>query len=476
MDKNINKLNLPNSYLKLFGFELNYAQAKSFLILSLIGIFLLPLFLAIEIFVNLFWVIFIQIPFYMSLPAIYKQWPLSWVIFWYFAPVVIRIIVVFILLYLSIYTLKKIFKPTKVKDERKKKKIQQGRIIKWLGLKLTYGQSLFLFSISLTGILYTVKFLFDSFEIPDFILSGFWEIGGVFNRKVLHIIIFILSVIFVSFFLYNILVIWRKKFLHLSKKTVKNHGLIIFIIFFIIFLFFLGRIFYHIILFTNLAYIFGVSPAVTNPSQAIDLIISVIILTISVIIISVTYFMRENTYRQLKKENDLTWFHIKLTPKRTIILLSLAMLFISFLIYTFLTLILTLGMGIILISFSFVFIPPIFLCYYSINKILKSNCLSNALNSIESSNEIITNWFKLNLKKLDSVIFLSISSGVIIIYVFYLIGINSNLKEDLLNVKFEAVGFYDLLSFLLVTIVLILMVSIAVYTIKKTIPSIKSRV
>jgi hypothetical protein len=59
MEANEKKIsNLNNSCLTLFGFVLNRSQTILFLILSVIGIFMLPLILSFEIFSKLFHEIF----------------------------------------------------------------------------------------------------------------------------------------------------------------------------------------------------------------------------------------------------------------------------------------------------------------------------------------------------------------------------------------------------------------------------------
>jgi hypothetical protein len=459
----------------LFGFELNRSQTVLFLIISVIGTFILPLMLAIEIFTNLFQAIFLNVPNYFIFIEHYPEYSTDFWFFIYFAPIITRLIVSSILLYLSIHALNKILKPTKIENERKQVVIQKDRIVKWLGFKLTHGQSLFIFSLSLAGILYTVQFFFDSSYSPDFMqLENYCRIGEVSNGSVSFFITIIISTSFISLCLYSMVVIRKRKFASTLKKTVKNHGLIIFILFLAIFLFFLMRILCHIILFTDVAYIFGITPAISNSYQSIDFIRTVVTLIISSFLIATSYIMTEKTHKQSKMNHELTWLRIDLTPNRVIILLSLTMLSIIFFSYTSLTIIFTVGL--FYASFlSFVFIPIILLCYYSIKKVLKENRINSILDSIERSEALLTKWFKLQLRKIESIVFLSISSGVIVLYFFYLTGINTFLSEMISNIDFWYMFPYELVGFLLVFIVLILMLAIAIYTIKNTLPSIKSR-
>ncbi|MBY8992321.1 MAG: hypothetical protein KGD58_16365 [Candidatus Lokiarchaeota archaeon] len=465
-----------NSQITLFGFELNRSQTVLFLILSVIGIFMLPLMLAIEIFTNLFKAIFFDVPNYLHIIEHFPIYRQELWFFYIFSPIITRIFVASILLYLSIHALNKILKPAKIENEGKQRVIQKDRIVKWFGFKLTHGQSLFIYSLSLAGILYTVQFFFDSSYSPDFMLNfeNYCKIGEVSNRSLSFITSIIISTLFISLCLYSLVVIRKRKFALTPKKTVKNHGLIIFIIFLAIFLFFIMRILCHIILFTDVAYIFGITPAITNSYQSMDFIRTVLILIVSTFVITTSYFMTRKTHKQSKMNHELIWLRIDLTPNRAIILLSLTILSIIFFSYTSLTIIFTVGLYFYTSSLSFVFIPIILLCYYSINKILKENRIKNILDSIERSEELLIKWFKLQLKKLDSIVFLSISSGVILIYFLYLIGINTFLSEMISRIDYSTMYIHEIVGFLLVMTVLILMLAIAIYTIKNTLPSIKS--
>ncbi|NHJ25775.1 MAG: hypothetical protein EAX89_14430, partial [Candidatus Lokiarchaeota archaeon] len=98
------ELEMNSSKTVLFNFELNRTQSTITLIISLIGIFILPLILASEIFINLFQNIFVAIPSYFSDPEHYAELYL----FNNLAPNITRMIIFSVFLYLSIYTLKKL--------------------------------------------------------------------------------------------------------------------------------------------------------------------------------------------------------------------------------------------------------------------------------------------------------------------------------------------------------------------------------
>jgi hypothetical protein len=461
----------------LCGFELNRAQTILFLSLSAIGIFMLPLILAIEIFSKLFQAIFFDVPNYLLIIDNFPVYREGLWFFYIFAPIITRILIFSIFLFLSIHSLQSILKPSKFKREIKRVLPKKERFVKWFRFKLTHGQSLFIHTVSLAGIFFVVQFFFESNYDPVFMINtkSFCKIGDVSNRSLSFIISLILSIIFISLCLYSLIAVRRKRTVSPSTRTIRNHGLILHITFLTIFLFFLMRIFCHIILFTELASVLGVPPATTTLYQVNDLIRSFTIMIISVIMIILSYFMREKKHNKLKVVSDLTWIRkIKLTPNRALFLLALAILFIIYFVYYSITIIFMFGPFFYLSFPSFVFFPVILLCYYSINKVLKNNRFNNILSNVDSSVQLKTKWFKFSLKRADSIVFLSVSSGAIVIYIFYLIGINSFLGM-IANIDYLVILLHELIGFLLVMIVVIAMLAIVVYTIKKTLPSIKSR-
>ncbi|MFX1456483.1 MAG: hypothetical protein ACFFDB_14000 [Promethearchaeota archaeon] len=473
--ENMNDLN--RKQIVLFGFELNRVQTVLLLILSISGTFLLPLFLAIEIFSNLFQAIFFDVPNYFLIIERFPEYKTDVWFLYFFAPIITRIIVNFIMLSLSIYILKKILKPANLKNKYKEKVVEKDRTTNWFGLRLTHGQSLFIYIFSLMGILYSVQFFFESSFSYDFILhiQYFCKIGGFYNQSSSFIILIIISTIFILMCLYSMLVVKKRKVETSTKMTMKNYGLIIFIAFLTIFLFFLMRILCHLFLFTDLSYIFGASPVAINASQLLDLIVTMIILIVCIVMITLSYFMREEKPKQPIITTEITWFRIRITANRAIILLSLSILSILYLFYIYQSLFLTGGLVNFLLAPSVVLLPIILICYYSVNKILKKKRIYHYLDSIESSEIIKTKWFKLQIRKIDSIVLLSISSGIVVLYFFYLTGINNFLSETIIGIGFSIMFLHELIGFIVIMTVLVILIAISIYTIKNTLPSIKSR-
>lgn len=122
--------------------------------------------------------------------------------------------------------------------------------------------------------------------------------------------------------------------------------------------------------------------------------------------------------------------------------------------------------------FHIILILIIIFCYYPIGKILKNHRFDKAIENINNSQEFKTNWFKFRLDKTHSVILLSVSSPLVILYIFQLVLMNMNAQA--FYQTFDPLDSYLLFSFPLMTIIIFLIITINIYTIIKTLPSIKS--
>jgi len=472
-----------NSRITLFKFELSPTQKILFLILSLIGVLFLPFILAGDIFLNLFQSIFGSLPAYLSNPEIYHEDYL----FYNFAPVITSIIIYSIFFCLSIYALKKLIKTKENSNEQKRNIILQDRIVNWLGFKISHGQSLFIFSVSLAGMLFIVQEYIYSY-IPFFMEGVFeslcWIPLGPYQATshdlLLNNVPLAINATFFTLCLYSIIASRRGKPRSSRNKIAKNQSLIIFIIFFIVFLFSFIRVLCHLFLFTDLAYTLGITPNVTNSYQTNDFIRVIVILFISLILMITSYFMKENSQEVVKKDIKLSWVNIELTPHRALILFSVAILYIIF--FTVIYLVTAFLLKFInftsitynSILFHGIFVGIIIFCYYPIGKISKDHRLVTIVENIENSGEYETNWFKFRLNKLYSVIFLSVSCGLIPLFVFQLSLMNMNAQaflSDFTPIRFNS---YLLFSFPLMTVVIIIILIVNIYTIKKTIHSIKT--
>ncbi len=474
---------LNYSPMTLFKFELNRSQTSLFLILSLIGIFMLPFTLAGDIFLNLFQFLFSILPAYLSEPQHYHE---NYLIYPLFRPL-ISIIISTIYLILSIYALKKILRHKNAKHKIKGKIIHQERIVNWLGLKISHGQSLFIFSASLVGIFFIVQLFLESILYPSFgfglLESLCWIPEGLYQATSHEILLdnvpLAIKATFFLLCLYSLYVVRRGKPMNPSKKIIKNYSLLIFIASFMVFILLSARIFCHLALFTyEISSLLGLSSNAPNPYQNEDFIKTISFLCICLALMITSFFLKEQNYKEMKTSDELSWFQVKLTPHRALILLSLALLYIVFFTYVYLTFILLFGgaTGFTLFGpnlFDIILIMIIIFCYYPIGKILKNHRLDNIIENIDNSREFKTNWFRFHLSKTYSVILLSVSSGLVGLYIFQLLLMNMNAQVFLQDPY--ALNSYLLFSFPAMTVIICLILVVIVYTIKKTLPSIKSR-
>lgn len=483
---------LNDSQLVLFGFELNRSQTTLVLIFSFIGLFMTTFELAIGIFYGLFDFIFVELPFCLDHPEYCNG------LFHHlsFTPSIISgIIISGIFLFLSVYVLKKILSHNShndIKKKSKRKTIQQDRIVNWFGLKLSHGQSLFIFSLSLVGILYTIQFYIGSINPVSWVLELLCYIPTDYYKVTYHEILLdnmpkVITAIFIVLCLYSIIASRRGKPTSPSKRIVKNYGLIIFIGSFVIFLFFLIRFFSHLFLFTDLAEILGIYKNATNSYQTEDFLFVITILIICLILMTLSYFLKKSPNEDTKLNNKITWLRIKLTPKRAIILLSLAIL--VFIIFGFPIL-----AGFLLQYSKYYFYrfrveslisiiiwstPAIFSCY-AIVTVVKKHRLKKFIDEIENSEKITCKWFKYNLNRLNSIIFFSLSIAFSIFCIFSLILMNTNIRMVISGINIPespdiSFSFLWIIRFVIMMFVNSLLLAFSIYTIKKTKYSIKSR-
>jgi len=259
---------LNYSPMTLFRFELNRSQTSLFLILSLIGIFMLPFILAGDIFLNLFNFLFSTLPNYLLEPD-YR--PEDYLIYNFF-PILIKLIESTIFLILSIYALRKILRHKNTEHKIKRKTIHQERIVNWLGLKISHGQSLFIFSTSLVGIIFMLQLFLGSILSHSIFEHGLLEslcwIPEASNQATSHEILLnnVPLAIKITFFLlclYSLFIVRRGKPMNPSKKITKNYSLLVFMTSFVLFIFLSARIFCHLALLNyEISSFLGIS---TNP-------------------------------------------------------------------------------------------------------------------------------------------------------------------------------------------------------------------
>jgi hypothetical protein len=476
--------NLNYSLMTLFRFELNRSQTSLFLILSLIGIFMLPFILAGDIFLNLFQFLFSILPAYLSEPYHYHE---EYLIYNFF-PILIKLIESTIFLILSIYALRKILRHKNAKHKVKGKIIHQDRIVNWLGLKISHGQSLFIFSASLVGIIFMLQLFLVSFLSHSIFEHGLLEslcwIPEGSNQATSHEILLnnVPLAIKATFFLlclYSLYIVRRGKPMNPLKKITKNYSLLIFIGSFVVFILLSARIFCHLALFNyEIASLLGISSNAPNPYQNEDFIKTISFFCICLALMISSFFLKGQNYKETKTSDELTWFQVKLTPHRAIILLSVALLYIIFFTYIYLSFIFLFGSFLGFTSsylnfFNIILIPIILFCYYPVGKILKNYRFDNIIKNIENSREFKTKWFGFQLSKINSIIFLSVSSGLIGLFIYQLLVMNMS-AQAFLQLP-DPLYSYMLFSFPAMTAIICLILVVIVYTIKKTLPSIKFR-
>ena len=123
------------------------------------------------------------------------------------------------------------------------------------------------------------------------------------------------------------------------------------------------------------------------------------------------------------------------------------------------------------VLFNGIFIGIIVFCFYPIGKISKDNRLMTIVENINNSREYETNWFGFKLNRLYSVIFLSVSCGLITLYMFQLVVMNMSGQAFISGSTSSNIY---LLIFPLMTVMIVLIIVVNIYTIKKTLYSIKS--
>jgi hypothetical protein len=367
----------------------------------------------------------------------------------------------------------------------KKKTISQNRNVNWLGFKLSHGQALFIFSASLPGIFFILQLLLQFYSEPGFgwgLLESLCVIPDGPNRATSNEILsdnvpVAILITFLVFSLYSLFITRRGKKITSSKNTVTNYGLLIFVVSFVVFILTSARIFCHLALFNyDISYLLGISTNAPNQYQNNDFIGTLAIFCICVALMITSFFLKERNHKELLAIDEFSWFHIKLTPHRVIILLTSSLIFTIFFTYLYLSFIFLFGDFFTFPRFfnslfNLIFIPIIIFCYYPIGKILKKHRLDNSIEKINNSPEFKIKWFKFRLDKLYSIILLTVSIVIVLLYFFQLIMMNMNAQVFYLNL--DPRESYMLFTFPFMTIFILLVIVVNIYSIIKTIPSIK---
>ena len=302
--------------------------------------------------------------------------------------------------------------------------------------------------------------------------------AGIYSIILENNVLQAISIIFIFICLYSLFITRRGKPISSSTKITKNYSLLIFIVSFVVLIFLSARIFCHLALFnSDISDLLGISSNPTNPYQNSDFITTFILFIIFLTIIITSFFLKEKIHEKRNFDNELTWLHIKLTPHRSIILISLAIFFFISLLFDFLSYIFIIRMMyptfisqysiIYYIIFTLIFI----FCYYPIGKLLNDHHLDIIISEIDNSSDFETRWFGSRLDKLNSIIFFSVSCGLIVFCIYQLVMYNI-VANSIFNEMFPTSEYY-LYSFPLITLFIGAILLLNVYTIKKTFPSLK---
>ena len=465
-------LNQKSQRVNLFKFELSQSQSIIILIFALTGSFLLPYFLAEEIFGNLYVELLEWFPRYLSDPEY------SAITYFYYQllPIIANIIIYGFFFYLSFIIVRKVLQGLGGEGSQKSQIFPQDRIVRWFGLKLSHGQAIFIFSLSIIGIPFLILRIMGIGNPPSFMFyrnlllipSGQYSHGS--NEFFFNNAHFILDGIFLILCLYSIFATRkrRKKSTSNHLKTASNYSILIFIVSFIIFLLYLMRLVSHLLNFNDLFYLIGATLYPTNNYQFNDFLNVVIILIISLAFLVFSYFLKKRTKKVHKEKELLTWFHLKLTRNRFIMLLSFIIMYPCLLIYYFTTDFFTFGLAanegdIILYSII------LLLILYSFFKISNKRAFQRILTQFNDAEDFKTKWLNFKVNRLQSVIIGSISSGAMLFYIFVMLTFRSLFY---LLIPVDILVFVQLISILAFLSLLLLF---SLYTIKCTYKAVKSR-
>ncbi|TFF89309.1 MAG: hypothetical protein EU549_01045 [Promethearchaeota archaeon] len=452
---------------------------------------MIPFNIAGEIFLNLFQFFFTILPHYLEMPSVYHE---NYLIY-HFYPIILNLIINFLFLFLSIYALRKLLINKKQKKTKKKTLISQNRTVKWFCLTLSHGQAIFIFVLS---------FIFVTFLLSYYIRTLLYPItpgieGGLFtylcwiqynstsytsDPLLLNYLPLTLFIIYLVLGLYSLVITRREKNSKASRKTVTNYGLLLFTPSLFLFIIFSARIFCHLAIFNKqISKLLGTKYIYPTPIQSADFNRTLIFLLVSLILMVVSYFLK-NKKAEKSDYNQIKWFFFRLNPKKAIILISLATIFAIFFIQIYVSNITTyLFFG--MYNYESLFRTPsiwfftlgllsiVIFCYYTINKILKNQKFDKIVKTINQSDEYKSSWFKFKINRNNSLLLLSCSFALIVLYLYQLILVNINASFMLVNLYH--LDLYLLLSFpLLISLICIILIILG-YTLIKTYPALKTR-
>lgn len=473
----------------LFRFELSRSQAILVLIVAFMGVLVIANTLAESIFLNLFQFLFYILPMVSAEPGLYHPGYLTY----HFIPIISGIIVSIILLSLSVYSLNKILNQKAKKDKNERNIIHKERVVRWLGLTISHGQSFFLFSISLVGMIYMIENFVLSliYPYPDWILFSelCWIPTGInqgtSNELLFQLVPRAIIIAIILLFFYSFYVVKRDKYSKsstASTKPVKNYRFLLYIISLVVLIFSAARLFCN--LFVSIFNFFPPSLDSLNLFQLIDMIIAITFLILSLVFIRKKAILRrkaeekEESTEDLQDLSELTLFKLKLTPKRGLLIFSLAATFLITLTNSYLSYLFIIGrysmrfLSPSSISRHIVYIILIMVTFYPIRQLTKQNRFETIIREIRKGANFETKWLGIRLNKLKSIIIFSVSLALTVLNVYQLTSLNRTAQGFLSDLDYSES--YMIFSFPIIASIICLILAILLYTIIKSYPSIKS--
>lgn len=378
-----------------FGFPLNKSNSVVLLMLSFLGVMSLPAL----IFEYVFYLFY-----YNSIRDYYG---------------LIHIIFYSTCFILSLYTFLKVIKGVDILEMEKKAVLLRTDRVLWFGIHLTYNQVLFLFALSLSGILFTSYY--SIMVIFDYTYSYYGFMYTYLGNPFTHIALLIIC----------IFTVYRIKNPQIVSDDAKDLNTIS------LFVVILSIILFISLLFPTLAYaailIFNIISIIFNGYNHYGGLIYPITLgiCISLLVLSVLNLKRKFNFSiTLKKSSKISQKPkllgiIKINSITALLLLSLSIFVTIYLLFDLSFKIFIVGsVGMDIFTEIIYGILLLILCVYTIDFILKKNRLELFLESFYSEKFPKNKWLGLNVNKYQSTIifWLSLFSGsyliILIIYFF----------------------------------------------------------
>ncbi len=401
------------------GFEINPSQMLIIKIFSVIGVFLMPFTFAQDIFYA------IHIPLYLINLQLYGVHFLSDNLPYIF----LRVIIDGLYLFLVLYSFQKLFQDRIIEKKYKILVEKHQKIVKWMGFHLNQSQAIFIFVISLIGVIeLPIQCVLALRENYHHWYWNLFDIPKSFNFSTGHSFFdtyfsFMVILIFLIMSIYSFGTIIRKKYKGGGEKSVKNIFLLLFVVSVMIFVITLFRLFMHLFLLSPLARLIGIFPRLPNPYQLADLIVIIITLSIISYLIRLSFYKRGPATEKVAPETSSSTNNEKLQPKNVLIVLLLAILGELFFAFTLLedfAMFSVLSTSWIFSSVGYLNLPILIiflLLFYVIYKIVKQEKLNRILVSINEK-RVECVWFHKKLGNEECVILFAIGIAFVVRYLY----------------------------------------------------------